>query len=390
MDGPNDISLPPATPWLSDKATRAICAALGGQIYFVGGCVRDALLHQAGSDVDMATPLRPEQVTDKASANGFKVVPTGLAHGTVTIVAHGLGYEVTTFRRDVETDGRRAVVAFSEDMRDDARRRDFTLNALYATPEGHVIDPLGDGIRDCLDRRIRFIEDADTRIREDYLRILRYFRFHATYAAANAGFDPDALNAIAANSAGLETLSAERIGTEMLKLLSAADPAPAIAAMRQTGCLLRVLPGADDRYLGPVVHIAAEAAMPIDGMLRLAALGGDAPADRLRLSRENAKRLRRLSDAGYGATPLAEIAYRDGVDVARGAAVLRAALSEKPLTANTLAQIDAAGKARFPITAGDLMDEFSGKALGDELARLEALWIGSGFTLSRQDLLSGR
>jgi poly(A) polymerase/tRNA nucleotidyltransferase (CCA-adding enzyme) len=252
-----------------------------------------------------------------------------------------------------------------------------------------VIDPLGQGLRDCLDRRIRFIEDADRRIREDYLRILRYFRFHATYAAPDAGFDPEALDAIARNADGLGQLSAERVGAEMKKLLAAPDPAPALAAMRRTGCLARVLPGSDDRYLGPVVHLAASIGLPRAPALRLAALGGEDPADRLRLSRQDARHLHTLTEAVGCSQPLAEIAYRKGAAIAREVAVLRAAFEERPLDAAVLPSLETAAKAVFPVSAADLMPGLTGKALGDRLAELETRWIGSGFGLSREDLLTG-
>lgn len=389
MDRSNDITLPADTPWLHDADAQAVCRALqahGDRVFFVGGCVRDALLGLGGADVDLSTALLPAEVTERAQEASLKAVPTGIEHGTVTVVSGGKGFEVTTFRRDVETDGRRAVVSFSTDIAEDARRRDFTMNALYATPEGVVVDPLG-GVQDCLQRRIRFIEDADQRIREDFLRILRYFRFHAWYAHPDAGFDEDILAAIAENTPGLETLSVERIGIEMLKLLSAPNPAPALAAMRHTGCLQRILPGADDRWLGPVVDLEAKLGDAPDPILRLAALGGDAPAERWRLSRANARRLHDFVDAGYGALPLPEVAYRKGETVARGAAVLRAALSDNALCDDDLKVIHSAAQARFPIKAADLQPTFEGPALGRKLAELEARWIASDFNLTRKELL---
>ncbi|MEM9575596.1 MAG: CCA tRNA nucleotidyltransferase [Pseudomonadota bacterium] len=382
--------LPPETAWLKDADAQFLAEALGGAVFFVGGCVRDALLGQAGSDVDLATPLPPDVVTARAEGAGLKAVPTGIDHGTVTVVVNGKGFEVTSFRRDVETDGRRAVVRFSDDMGEDARRRDFTLNALYAAPDGRVFDPLGSGYHDCLHRRIRFIEDADRRIREDYLRILRFFRFHASFADPEEGFEAEALDAISRNTSGLETLSAERVGAEMVKLLSAADPSRAVAGMRQTGCLFRILPGSDDRFLGATVEVASQLGLPPDPMLRLAALGGEEVADRLRLSRAEARRLNDLMEAGYGAEPLPEVAYRKGVDVAKSAAALRAAMGAMPVSRRDVDKIEVAGEATFPVTAKDLMPAFEGRALGAELARLEALWIGSDFTLSREELMTGR
>ena len=382
--------LPVSTAWLKDADTRAVYDALasdGGSAFFVGGCVRDALLGVPGADVDLSTPWEPQDVIRLAKAAGLKAVPTGIDHGTITVVSGGHGFEVTTFRRDVETDGRRAVVAYSTNIADDARRRDFTLNALYATIDGRVVDPLG-GVADCLNRRIRFIEDAGQRIQEDYLRILRYFRFHAWYSDPAAGFDPDALDAISANSDGLETLSAERVGSEMLRLLAAPDPTPAIAVMRQTGCLPRILPGSDDRLLGPVVHLGASIGAPIDSIVRLAAFGGEDVADRLRLSRADARHLNDITQAAYGPQPLAEVAYRKGSDVARAASMIRAALAQMPVNATDLEAITTATKAEFPVTAADLMPEYQGTALGEKLAKLEARWIESGFTLTREDLVT--
>ena len=243
--------------WISHPGTQALCAALEGAGYralFVGGCVRNALLGEPVADIDIATDATPEAVSNLAQSAGFKVVPTGVEHGTVTVVAEGRPHEVTTFRRDVETDGRRAVVAFSDRIEEDAERRDFTMNALYADRQGRVIDPL-DGLPDLQARRVRFVGDAETRIREDYLRILRFFRFHAAYGDPAGGLDTEGLAACAALAAGLETISKERITAELRKLLAARDPAPSIAAMAQSGILIRILPGADPRALAPLVHL---------------------------------------------------------------------------------------------------------------------------------------
>lgn len=390
MDRSDVINLPADTAWLHDADAQAVCAALsseGGAVYFVGGCVRDALLGIAGSDVDLATDQTPEKVMRLANAAGLRAVPTGLDHGTVTIVSGGTGFEVTTFRSDTSTDGRHAVVCFSTDIREDARRRDFTMNALYAAPAGQLVDPLH-GMQDCLNRRVRFIEDPQKRIREDYLRILRFFRFHAWYANPDAGFDPDALDAIAQNTAGLAQLSAERIGAEMMKLLRAPDPAPSVAVMRQTGCLGIVLPGSDDQFLGPVVHLEAAMCHVPDPVLRLSALGGDTAEDSLRLSRAEARKLKQLQAFGFGPMSLAEIAYRENADVARGAAILRAAFASQPLPISALDEISKGADAKFPVKAADLMPTYQGKALGDRVRLLEQQWIASGFSLTRDALLA--
>jgi poly(A) polymerase len=246
--------------WYKAAAPQRLCSVLdagGHQALFVGGCVRNDLLHQAVSDIDIATDARPERVIELAKAAGLKPIPTGIDHGTVTVVVSGTAFEVTSFRTDVSTDGRRAVVAFSDDITADAQRRDFTMNALYAQASGAVIDPL-EGLGDLRARRVRFIKDAAQRIQEDYLRILRFFRFSAWYGDPQLGFDPEALAAIGAHIDGLDGLSKERIGNELLKLLAAADPAPSLAVMRATGALVRVLNGADDRSIGLLVHLEQE------------------------------------------------------------------------------------------------------------------------------------
>lgn len=384
----NDVNLPANIEWLSAPETKVLCAALTAQddpVFFVGGCVRDALLGVTGGDVDLSTAALPEHVMQLAETAGLKAVPTGIDHGTVTVVSGGKGFEVTTFRRDVETDGRRAVVSFSTDIAEDARRRDFTLNALYATPEGRVVDPLG-GLDDCLNCRIRFIEDADARIREDYLRILRYFRFHAWYA--DEVFEADTLDAIARNIDGLETLSAERVGSELMKLLAAPDPAPAVAAMRQTGSLACVLPGSDDRFLAPLVHVEQLVGATADPIRRLAVLGGHDVAASLRLSRARTRDLGRIKAALESGKPLAEVAYRQSGEIARDVAFVRAAIAGQPVDEADLLSIEEASAAQFPISAADLMSAYEGPALGARLAELEAMWIASGFTLSREDLMT--
>ncbi|MFK7836930.1 MAG: CCA tRNA nucleotidyltransferase [Sulfitobacter sp.] len=389
MGRTHDILIPATTSWLNDPAALRVCDVLrdaGFEIYFVGGCVRNALLGLPDSDVDMSTNALPEQVMEIALAADLKAIPTGIDHGTVTVIVDGSAFEITTFRRDVATDGRRAVVAFSQDIEDDARRRDFTMNALYADGKGRVIDPLG-GLPDLIARRIRFIEDADARIKEDYLRILRFFRFSAWYADPAEGFEADTLAAISENGAGLETLSAERIGQEMTKLLLADDPAPAVAAMRQVGALHQILLGSDDRFLAMLVHFEMGLGLAPDWVTRLAALGGEDAAMRLRLSKADARQLARLGEVGFAGPPLAEIAYRDGQRMAESALLLRACLSEEMPKKATLETINRAARAQFPISAGDLMPRLTGPALGAKLKALEQVWIDSAFSLSKEALL---
>ena len=377
-----------AGPWLQSPETQAVCAALtdaGFQVLFVGGCVRNSLLGTMVADLDISTDATPETVTMLAKNAGFHVIPTGIDHGTVTVVSGGIAHEITTFRRDVSTDGRRATVEFSTSVLEDAKRRDLTMNALYATPAGEVIDPLH-GLPDLLARRVRFVGDADARIREDYLRILRFFRFHAIYADPEGGIDAEGLAACAANSAGIETLSRERIGAEVRKLLSAANPAPTVAAMAHSGVLTAVLPGANDRALAPLVHL--EGGLPIQWLRRLATLTGEDPTQGLRLSRSETAHFRSIRDEVGSARGAAELGYRYGAALATDIILTRAALLEMPLPTGWQAEVGKGVSAVFPISAADLIATLQGPALGQRLKHLESCWIASGFTLTRDALLS--
>ncbi|SEN47125.1 poly(A) polymerase [Roseovarius tolerans] len=375
--------------WITAPVTQSVCAALteaGHQALFVGGCVRNALLRVPVGDIDIATDALPPDVIRLATDAGLKPVPTGIDHGTITVVSGGKPHEVTTFREDVDTFGRHAQVVFGTDLHADARRRDFTMNALYARPDGSVIDPLG-GIDDLTARRVRFIGNEATRIKEDYLRILRFFRFHACYGDAEAGLDPDALAACAAHLDGLAGLSRERVGAEMRKLLAAPDPAPSVAAMQMTGVLTAILPGADARGLVPLVHLESETNTAPNALRRLAALGGEDIPDRLRLSRAETKRLALLRDGASATMPLAEIGYRCGATDGMDMLLLRAALLDAPLDPNAPDDLERGASAAFPVKSADLMPDYTGPALGQKLQDLENRWIASGFRLGREDLL---
>ena len=375
--------------WINAAETQAVCRMLtqaGYQAFFVGGCVRNALLNAPVHDIDIATDAHPDTVMALAAEAGLKPVPTGIDHGTVTVVSDHVPYEVTTFRQDVETFGRHAVVAYSNDVAQDARRRDFTMNALYARPDGTVLDPLG-GLSDLAARHVRFIDDPDQRIREDFLRILRFFRFHAWYGDPSSGLDSAGLAAIAAHLEGLSGLSRERVGAEVIKLLSAPDPAPSVAAMRATGVLAHVLPGAEDRTLALLVHLEQSADLSVDPMRRLACLGGDDSAALLRLSKAQTKRLNSLRHGMESPATTAELGYRHGVDVALDIVVLRGAMLETPFDPLARRVAETGAQAEFPVSARDLMPLYSGPALGARLNDLEKRWIASGFALTRDELL---
>ena len=286
-------------PWMKIAAPvfDALEAKGGpGCARFVGGCVRNALIGQPVGDLDIATSLTPDQVTQALVAAGLKAVPTGIDHGTITAVAGGQPFEITTLRRDVATDGRRAVVAFTQDWSEDAQRRDFNLNAVYCDREGNLFDPTGQGVADAQAGRIVFVGDAATRIEEDSLRILRFFRFLAWYGKG----EPDAA-AVAACAAGkglLKNLAAERVAKELLKLLAAYDPRPALTLMAQTGVLAELLPAAQDlSAFNAMIEFEVDQLFTNDPILRLATLipndqiGAGKAAEALRLSNDQKERL---------------------------------------------------------------------------------------------------
>ncbi|CTQ49412.1 CCA tRNA nucleotidyltransferase [Jannaschia donghaensis] len=369
--------------WLTAPATQAVFAMLGDaghRALAVGGCVRNALIGAPVSDIDIASDAPPARVMDLAQAAGLKAIPTGIDHGTVTVVSGGIAHEITTFRRDEATDGRHAIVAFSTDVAEDAARRDFTMNALYAQADGTVVDPLG-GLPDLRARHVRFIGDAGARITEDYLRILRFFRFTAWYGDPALGLDADGLAACAEHADGLARISAERIGAETCKLLAAPDPAPVVAAMAQSGILQRILPGADATALPVLVHVVPTA----DWIARLALLGGDVTG--LRLSKAQAKTLGAVSAAARD--DIAPFALGDMLGPrAIDAIAIRAALLGTPPAPDALAEARRGAGDVFPLQASDLMPDLRGPALGRGLTLARDLWRARKGDVSKDDLIA--
>ncbi len=356
----------------------AVIAALNGQVRLVGGVVRDTLAGVATKDIDLATPLAPEAVMTALKAAGLKAVPTGLAHGTVTAVAEGRPFEITTLRRDVATDGRHAEVAFTDDWREDAARRDFTINALYADPvTGEVFDYFG-GLADLEAGIVRFIGAPLQRIAEDHLRILRFFRFHARFGSG--GPDAASLSACQTRANDLMALSRERIAMELLALLALPNPAPTLALMIESGIFVPVLPEIADA--APVTHLVtreAEAGIVPDALRRLCALIAPDPAlaediaNRLKLS--NAQRKRMIAVAARAAEDASApraLAYWQGVEVAIDRLLLGNG-DPRPLMDWT--------PPRFPINGGAIVAR--GVQAGPEVARIlqsaERQWVAEGF-----------
>jgi poly(A) polymerase len=384
-------------PWMTEPATRAVLAALvaeGGAARFVGGAVRDALLGRPIGDVDIATPLPPEEVMRRLESAGIAVVPTGLDHGTVTAVAPPRQFEITTLRQDVETFGRRARVAFTADWAGDARRRDFTMNALFLDGEGRVFDPVH-GLADLRDGRVRFVGDPATRIREDVLRLLRFYRFHAHYGRVAA--DAAARAACSALAPLLPTLSGERVAAETLKLLAAPDPLPTLALMAEDGVLAVLLPEAGRRdRLAALVEIEPAA----DPLRRLGALlaGDPAPvAERLRLSSEQRDRLLLLAappwpvDLAGDAAVQRRALHRLGAARYRDLVLLRAAeAGETERLAPLLALGESWRPPRFPLRGRDVtaLGVPAGPEIGRLLAALEAWWEEGDFRADRATALA--
>lgn len=367
----------PAADWLERPDLAVLVKALGTRnARFVGGAVRDTLLGIAVKDVDIATPLEPQDVMRRLKAHSITVVPTGIEHGTVTAVLKGGPVEITTLRHDVSTDGRRATVAFAQDWRDDAARRDFTINALYTDPETREVFDWFGGLEDLADRRLRFIGDARQRIREDHLRILRYFRFQARFGSQPA--DAEAESAVSELAATLKGLSRERVGMEMMNLLGLPDPAPTVARMAELGVLAVVLPEADVATLATLVAAEQAEVVAPDALRRLAALlPADVPlaeavASRFRLSGAQKKRLAVAAGRDGAETDPRALAYRLGVE----AAMDRLLLAGRPIAPLRDWQVPV-----FPLKGGDIVAR--GVKAGPEVARVlravEGRWIAAGF-----------
>jgi poly(A) polymerase len=372
-----------AAEWRQRTGMAALLDALGaadGLTRYVGGAVRDDLLSLPVNDVDLATRLRPGEVVERLEAAGLKAVPTGIDHGTVTAVISGHPFEITSLRRDVSTDGRRATVAFTDDWKEDAARRDFTINALSADPaSGELFDYFG-GLADLDQRHVRFIGDPLQRIDEDHLRILRFFRFHARFGAGEP--DAEALDACTRRANDLMALSRERIADELLKLLALGNPAPTVGVMLQRGILKPVLPEIEPERLCDLESlIAAEEASDVapDSLRRLAALLPHDPelaqaiGVRLKLSNKARSRLACAATDGSGKTPQA-LAYRAGTDCA----VDRLLLAGRPDDARAIAAWTA---PRLPIGGGALIARglAEGPVVARTLRRIEDRWVDAEF-----------
>ncbi len=385
---------------MTAPATRAVFGALeakGGKgcVRFVGGCVRNILMGKPASDLDLSTQLTPDETEGALAAAGIRSVPTGKAYGTITAVVEGMPYEITSLREDVETDGRRAVVKYTTDWAKDAQRRDFYLNALYADIEGQVYDPTRQGVADAAAGRVRFIGDAETRIREDYLRILRFFRFSAGYAAA---FDADSLEACVLLKDGIDRLSGERIWGELNKMLDLPGPLRAFTAMQANGLMPHVLPGwmgtGDDLpELAAMLGFSGDKALwmmaLIDGGVGLSPGAIRDLRQRLRFSTAFDERCRAaglvvtLCD-GLDEPGLKRLAYRHGRTAVEDALFLLAAHVEAPPPSALLRYLASEALPVFPLKGADLIARgmTPGPEVGMRLKQIETDWVNHDFSQS--------
>jgi poly(A) polymerase len=370
----------------------AVLSSNGEEARIVGGAVRDALMQRPVGDIDIATTVLPADVTAIAVREGWKAVPTGIEHGTVTIVINRKPYEVTTLRRDVATDGRRAVIAFTRDYREDAFRRDFTINALSLAMDGTVHD-YATGIADAQAGLVRFMGDAETRIREDYLRILRFFRFHASHGTG----EPDKPGCIACGQlkTGIEQLSRERIRQELFKLLSASGAIGAVRRMELLGISAMLTPGIvwDIECLAHIIKIETGLSDPPDAILRLSALAGSAVDERDLLKLSNHERARILGATVYAGaaaqerltlTTIRSIVFRGGAETFRDALLLGAARA-KLSAADVKSRLDAAAPVLAappvnPFRSADLaaLGVAPGPRMGRVLKVAMELWLSEG------------
>ena len=388
-------------PWMDEREVRIVMAALTAKrqtVRFVGGCVRDSVAQRKFREVDVATPDDPKTVSALLEAGGLKAIPTGIAHGTVSAMCGDRRFEITTLRVDVETTGRHARIAFTDDWAADAARRDFTMNALYADPDGTLYDPTG-GLEDLEAGRIRFIGNPSQRIKEDYLRILRFFRFYAHYGVQPA--DPTAMEACRRNASGLERLSGERIAHELQRILMAADPSPVLRMMAAEEVLGRVVPEATN--FDRLSRLTRRDTADPDAVRRLAAVMDGSPddirrrAEALRLSSRDRERLVSLADPRpMLLTPdervLRGTLYAVGREKFRDNVYLRwaeDAAGDHLGWRKMLTVPDNWTPPMFPLSGGDALGlGLTGSAVGEALKVVENWWIAEDFQPNREACLA--
>ena len=374
--------------WLNNPSTRSVIKRLvsrGYQAYFVGGCVRNALLNIESKDIDIATSAHPKKVLEIMENAGLKALPTGIDHGTVTVVADKRKYEITTLREDIETDGRRAKVKFTKSILEDAKRRDFSINAIYSEQDGTILDPLN-GIDDILGKRVKFIGDPYARIKEDYLRILRFFRFLALFGKEDENHEIE-ITALNNLRNGLDTVSAERKSDEIFKLFAAPNLKYSIFLMEKANISSKIFDASNYDSLTNLKKLEDRLEVAPCAIRRLAAYTSDNLKLNLRFSNKLAKIHKVLREEATSQKDAAELSYRYNEKLALDIILVRSSLHGTEPIGDIFSRIKVGSVAKFPIKSDDLAEYLSGPKLGEMLAYLEQKWIDSDFTLSKERLL---
>ena len=376
--------------WIKNKVTQNILKIFEGadhNAYLVGGCIRNSILNIPVTDIDISTDATPQQTVDLFNRENFKVAPTGFSHGTVTVISEGIPYQITTMRSDQNTDGRHADVVFSDDIKKDAERRDFTINALYADSTGKIINPIG-GLEDFNPLAIKFIGDPNNRIQEDYLRILRFFRFHAQFSELVTQFDKVALDAIKKNQDGLKKLSKERIWSELKKILSTSNPARSLYKMSQLGILEIILENKNVHNLKRFNLIEKKMGLEPEPIRRLVAITENTDDTFLNLSRKEAKKFSLLKGLLKKKYDPAELVYQFNREIAQSVLAIYTFYKGEKLRLSDIKKIEKACLFPCPITGAQISKYMDGPAVGIKIKEAQRAWIKSNFKSDEAKILS--
>ena len=376
--------------WIKNKVTQNILKIFEGadhNAYLVGGCIRNSILNIPVTDIDISTDATPQQTVDLFNRENFKVAPTGFSHGTVTVISEDIPYQITTMRSDQNTDGRHADVVFSDDIKKDAERRDFTINALYADSTGKIINPIG-GLEDFNPLAIKFIGDPNNRIQEDYLRILRFFRFHAQFSELVTQFDKVALDAIKKNQDGLKKLSKERIWSELKKILSTSNPARSLYKMSQLGILEIILENKNVHNIKRFNLIEKKMGLEPEPIRRLVAITENTEDTFLNLSRKEAKKFSLLKGLLKKKHDPAELVYQFNREIAQSVLAIYTFYKGEKLKLSDIKKIEKACLFPCPITGAQISKYMDGEAVGIKIKEAQRAWINSNFKSDEAKILS--
>ena len=387
---PRGLKMQINSEWIKNKSLQNILKILkkaDHNAYLVGGCIRNSILNFPVNDIDISTDAKPQETLDLFNIGSFKATPTGFSHGTVTVVSGGIPYQITTMRSDQNTDGRHADVSFSDNITEDAERRDFTINALYADPNGKIIDPIG-GLKDFRPLKIKFIGNANNRIQEDYLRILRFFRFHAQFSEFVIDFEQDALDAIKNNQNSLKLLSKERVWNEFQKILLSKNPSRALLEMSKIGILEKVSIDGGIKNIKNLISIEEKMGIEPEAIRRLVAITRNTEKTSLNLSRKEARKFSLLKSLLGKKFDLAELVYQFNKEIAQSVLAIYTFNQGEKLKLSDVAKIEKACLYPCPISGAHLSKYMSGEDVGIKLKEAQRVWIKSNFKSDAAKILN--